>query len=348
MLRLIVMPVIAAAVLAACSDAPGLGTGAAPAATVGQTEISDEQLEEQAKLFTFLATLGQQQCGGAPTDGETQEAVCNRFTLGNMVQGTFVEAYAAANDISVKPSEVDGIIANLDQQLTAKTVDQELGTLGLTRTDLETFAGEVLLFQQVQGAVAEEELGEDQLRQVYDDEILRFTTIEALHILVDTEAEAQDVYQQVTAPDATRSTFERLAKQVSTDTASAAKGGSLGQAVASTYVPEFGEAAVGLTPGEIAPPVQSEFGWHVIYLVNEQIAPFEEAKTSLLQDDQGTLFTAWLRDQAETQGVDVNPKYGRFDPETLTVVAVTSTDPSGDAGPADGAASDGDEGTPAP
>ena len=342
------MPVIAAALLTACSDAPGLGAGAAPAATVGQTEISDDQLEEQAKLFTFLATLGQQQCGGAPTDGETQEAVCNRFTLGNMVQGTLVEAYAAANDITAKSSEIDGIIANLDQQLTAATVDQELEALDLSRTDLEVFAGEVLLFQQVQGAVAEDELGDDELRQVYDDEILRFTTIEALHILVDSEAEAEDVYQQVTAPDATRATFERLAMQVSTDTGSGKQGGSLGKAAASTYVPEFGEAASALEPGEIAPPVQSEFGWHVIYLVDEQVTPFEEAKASLLQDDQGTLFTTWLRDQAETQGVEVNPKYGRFDPETLTVVAVNSTDPSANAGPADGAPSDGDEGTPAP
>ena len=55
-----------------------------------------------------------------------------------------------------------------------------------------------------------------------------------------------------------------------------------------------------------------------------------------------------MRDQAETQGVDVNPKYGSFDVTTLTVVAVNSTDPSASSAPADGAASDGDEGTPAP
>ena len=83
----------------------------------------------------------------------------------------------------------------------------------------------MLLFQAVQGAVAEEELGDEQLQQIYEDEILRFTTIEALHILVDTEAEAQDVYQQVTAPGATQKTFEDLAKDVSIDTQSGANGG---------------------------------------------------------------------------------------------------------------------------
>ncbi|MGZ8632015.1 MAG: peptidylprolyl isomerase, partial [Actinomycetota bacterium] len=308
----------------------------------------DEQLTQEAKLFTFLAALNQQECGGPPPEGETQDAVCNRFTLSNLIQGTFVRDYAATNDITVKDSEVNEIIANLDQQLSAETVDGELDKLQLSRQDLQALANEVLLFQAVQSAVAEQELGDGQLQTIYEDEILRFTTIEALHILVDTEAQAQDVYEQVTAPGATQATFEDLAKEVSTDTGSGANGGSLGQAVASTYVPEFGEAAMALSPGEISEPVQSEFGWHVIYLVNEQVTPFEEAKTQLVEGEQGTLFNAWLRDQAETTGVEVNPKYGRYDLETLSVVAVDSTDPSASSGPADGAASDGDEGTPTP
>ncbi len=341
-LRLIVMPVIAAALVAACS------TGPSAAATVGESDITDEQLAQEAKLFTFLAALNQQECGGPPPDGETQESVCNRFTLGNMIQGSLIEDYAATNDISVKASEVDDIITNLDEQLTPEAVDAELGKLDLTRTDLEGLANQVLLFQAVQGAVAEEELGDEQLQQIYDDEILRFTTVEALHILVDTEAEAQDVYQQVTAPGATQKTFEDLAKEVSTDTQSGANGGSLGQGVASGYVPEFGEAAAALEPGTISEPVQSEFGWHVIYLVDKQVTPFDEAKTQLVEGEQGTLFNAWMRDQAETRGVEVNPKYGSFDVETLTVVAVNSTDASASSGQADGAANDGDEGTPAP
>jgi peptidyl-prolyl cis-trans isomerase C len=347
MLHIIALPVITAALLAACS------TGPSPAATVGSTEITDEELAAEAKLFTFLAALNQQECGGPAPDGETQEAVCNRFTLGNMIQGTLMTDYAEANDITVKPSEVDEIIASLDQQLTAEEVDRQLGEHDLTRADLEGLANEVLLFQAVQRAVAEEGLDDEQLRQIYEDQILSFTTIEALHILVDTEAEAQDVYEQVTAPDATRKTFENLAKQVSTDTGSGSNGGSLGQAPASNYVPAFAEAAVALEPGGISEPVQSEFGWHVIYLVDEQVTPFEQAKTQLAEGGQGAVFDTWIRDQVEAQGVEVNPRYGRFDPETLTVVAIESTDASASAsgaagGPADGAANDGDEGSPAP
>ncbi|HEX7248203.1 MAG TPA: peptidylprolyl isomerase [Actinomycetota bacterium] len=340
--RLVAVPAIVV-LLAACGSA-----GTAPAATVGGTEISDAQLAEQAKLFTFLATLGQQQCGGTPSDGETQEAACNRFTLGNMIQGRFVQAYAEANDLTPTPAEIDDIMANLDQQLTPEKVDSELGKLDLTRTDLEGFAGQVLLFQAVQTAVTAEGTGDEELRALYDDEILQFTTIDALHILVKTRAEADDVYRQVTAPAATRTTFANLAERLSIDTGSGAQGGSLGSAPAANYVAEFAEAAVALQPGQISEPVKTEFGWHVIYLVDEQVTPFAEAKTSLLQSDQGALFTEWLRGQARSEGVEVNPKYGRFDLQTLTVIAVTSTDPSAAAGPADGASADGDEGTPAP
>ena len=109
-------------------------------ATVGETDITDEQLAQEAKLFTFLAALSQQQCGGAPAEGETQDAVCNRFTLGNMIQSEFVDEYATANDITVEASEVDDIIANLDQQLTADAVDGELDELDLTRDRPEALA----------------------------------------------------------------------------------------------------------------------------------------------------------------------------------------------------------------
>jgi PPIC-type PPIASE domain/SurA N-terminal domain len=343
-LRLIALPVIGA-VLAACSAGPS------PAATAGSTDITDEQLTQEAKLFTFLAALSQQPCGGPAAGGETQEATCNRFTLGNMIQSAFVAQYAQANDISVKASEVDDVITNLEGQVTPEAIDQELAKLDLTRADLETLATEVLLFQAVQAKLAEEGLDEAQMRKLYDDEILRFTTIEALHILVDSQAEAQDVYDRVTAPGATQKTFEGLAKSVSTDTQSGANGGSLGQAVASTFVPEFGEAAAALEPGEISRPVQSEFGWHVIYLVNKQVTPFDEAKAQLSQGEQGTVFNDWMHDQVETKGVDVNPKYGRWDGETLTVVAANSTDPSASAAPSadGGGAADGSGGgTPTP
>ena len=35
-------------------------------------------------------------------------------------------------------------------------------------------------------------------------------------------------------------------------------------------------------------------------------------------------------DRAEELGVEVNPRYGRFEPDTFSVAAVRSTDPEGE------------------
>jgi parvulin-like peptidyl-prolyl isomerase len=148
---------------------------------------------------------------------------------------------------------------------------------------------------------------------------------------VDTEAEANRVYRRVTAPDATEKTFASLARRVSTDTVSAQDGGALGSAVVSQYVPAFGEAAVALEPGEISRPVETEFGWHVIRLVTKQVTPYAKAKQEIIRDLAGTEFRDWFQERVRMLDVEVNPRYGRFDLQSLQVEAVRSTDPQGEA-----------------
>jgi parvulin-like peptidyl-prolyl isomerase len=314
-------------VLAACNDAePSPSEGVA--ASVAGNDITDAQLAKQAQLFTFLAALNQQPCGGPAPAGETQDTVCNRFALTNTLQQTVVADFAEANDVTVTDKQVSDIVANLDQTLGADKVDEQLTKLKLTRDDLNELARQVLVFQGVQKKVIEQELDEDALRAQYDKDILQYTTVQAEHILVKTEAEAQDVYQQVTAPGFTDKDFLALAKQVSIDPGVKQNSGSLGSAVASTYLPEFGEAVAALEPGEISQPVQTDVGWHVIKLISKDVTPFEEAKAQMMQTQAPTVFSDWLRTQFDEGNLEVNPKYGRFDEETLTVVAIDSTDPS--------------------
>ncbi len=320
-----------ALLLAACSK--GGGTGSQPAATVGPTAITDADVAYEAQLFSFLAALNRTPCGQA-AQGESAASACNRFSLSNLIQTTFVNNYAKDNQLSVTDQEVTDIIKNLDTQVGAKTVDAGLKKEKLTRDDLNALARSVLLFQKVQKDVTAGALGEDQLKTLYQQQILDFTTVQVDHILVKTKAEADKVYQEVTKPGATEQDFLDLAKKVSIDPSAAQNSGSLGSAVASTYVPEFGQAAAALAPGQISKPVHTQFGWHVIRMVSKQVTPYAQAKQTLIQNNATVSFNTWMRKQSDDQGVDVNPKYGKWDVQSLTVVAITSTDPSATSSPA--------------
>jgi peptidyl-prolyl cis-trans isomerase SurA len=101
------------------------------------------------------------------------------------------------------------------------------------------------------------------------------TQTHARHILI-------KVNQVVTAADARRklldlkqrienksATFEELAKLYSND-GSAAKGGDLGWLYAGDTVPEFERAMDALQPGQISEPVESQFGYHLIQVLERK------------------------------------------------------------------------------
>ena len=79
-------------------------------------------------------------------------------------------------------------------------------------------------------------------------------------------------------------------------------------------------------PHTLAPLI--ERAAHVIYLVDKEITPFDEAKLNLVEPEAATkAFQAWLEERAKDVGVEVDPRYGTFDPSTFSVEAARSTDP---------------------
>jgi parvulin-like peptidyl-prolyl isomerase len=313
------------ALLASC------GSASAPAASLGTTDISDVQLAHEEDVFGFLAGLNQQPCG--TVDGnETADGACARFALTQLIQEHFVGVYADANDIRVTDAEVQQTVKQLDGSLGKKAVDQQLASHHLSRTDLNDLARRILLFGAVQRAVAADAITEADLRQQYQNDIASYTTVQVDHILVKTEAEANDVYAQVTAPGATEQDFLDLAKKVSIDPSVAQNSGSLGSAVASTYTTAFAAALLKMEPGDISKPVHTEFGWHVILMNTKDVQSFDSVKQKLLDNGASTVFDTWLHDQIRNGSVDINPKYGRFDAKTLQVSRISSTE-TGSASP---------------
>jgi peptidyl-prolyl cis-trans isomerase C len=126
----------------------------------------------------------------------------------------------------------------------------------------------------------------------------------ARHILVETEAQANDIIAKLKKG----AKFEELAKKLSKDPGSGANGGDLDWAAPANYVKEFSDAMVALKKGETTPaPVKSQFGYHVIRLddVREtQVPKFDEVKPQLLQQMQQQRLAAFqneLREKAKIE-----------------------------------------------
>lgn len=64
--------------------------------------------------------------------------------------------------------------------------------------------------------------------------------------------------------------FAALAREYSEDIGSAAEGGDLGWTVTGQMVPEFDNMMQSTATGELSEPVRSEFGWHVLEVVDRR------------------------------------------------------------------------------
>ena len=108
--------------------------------------------------------------------------------------------------------------------------------------------------------------------------------VRASHILVKTKKEAQDVIAKLDKGE----DFAALAKKYSTGP-SKAQGGDLGYFQRGQMVKPFAEAAFALKKGAYTKsPVKTQFGWHVIKLVDRRrksAPPFEQVKDKLRADE---------------------------------------------------------------
>jgi parvulin-like peptidyl-prolyl isomerase len=328
----IVLAVVLAVVLAACSEA----TARPPAATVAGSSISTDELARTAGVFSTVAGLQQQPCGQPDGTSDTQEAACNRFSLGAMILFRLSDQYAADHGLAltVDDAKVTKAFETFQKNVGADTLNSQLAANGVTEDDVRELVRASLVQQDVAKALAGEQFTDAQLQQQYQQSIGDYTTLHVDHILVDSKKQAEQIYKQVTAPGFTLQDFQALAKQVSTDPNAKKDGGEL-TLPASQLVSEFSDAALQLKPGEISKPVQTQYGWHVIYMIDKQVTPFDQARDKIVSQASTKAFQDWV--QSQVGEIQVDPSFGRFDPTTLQVQRITSTDPSATQPPPSGA-----------
>lgn len=91
------------------------------------------------------------------------------------------------------------------------------------------------------------------------------TQVHAYHILVKTEQEAKNILAEIK----NGVNFEKMAQLKST-CPSGKKGGDLGWFGRGRMVKEFENAAFAMEKGAISQPVKSQFGWHIIKVVEKR------------------------------------------------------------------------------
>jgi len=122
--------------------------------------------------------------------------------------------------------------------------------------------------------------------------------VNARHILVATEEEAQDVLAALQAG----ASFSDLARSVSTDTGSGARGGELDWTPITSFVKPFADAVRDAEIGAFIGPVQTEFGYHIIQVRAREVRELDE---SGIEQAKNNAFDQWLKEQHDAQAANI-------------------------------------------
>ena len=157
----------------------------------------------------------------------------------------------------------------------------------------------VLSPEDVQSSI---EVSDADARSYYDQNKARFSTPEerrARHILLDASkaGEAEKVLLELKA---NRAKFAELAKQYSTDTASAEQGGDLGFfGKTGAMVSEFEHAVFALKKGDLSGLVKTQFGYHIIEVMDVRggvAQPLDAVKAQIVAEIKSQKATAKIAD----------------------------------------------------
>lgn len=187
----------------------------------------------------------------------------------------------------------NGVLDQLIQQLTVSQVAES----ALSRRD------QLVLDNNRRGYLtgalldraAEKGVTDEALQKLFDEKYGKATPgteYHAAHILLESEEAAKAIKAELDAG----ADFAKLAQEKSTGP-SGPNGGDLGWFGPGMMVQPFEDAVTALKPGETSVPVQTEFGWHVIRLIetrNAAAPTLDEKRQELTQELQQAVIAARL------------------------------------------------------
>jgi parvulin-like peptidyl-prolyl isomerase len=166
-------------------------------------------------------------------------------------------------------------------------------------------------YEEMVESFAQYNVSEKTIRSIYEADLLRQKLrddiakdipqseeqVLARHVLVETEEEANAVYERLQNGE----DFATVAREVSQDTGSAERGGDLDWQPRSFFVKEFGDAAFTQEIGEIGEPVKTDFGYHIIQVIAREELPLSPSQ---YEQRKETAFNDWLTAAKESATIE--------------------------------------------
>jgi parvulin-like peptidyl-prolyl isomerase len=290
--------------------------------------------DQDIKRSDFDAVLAQSKASYKAQGRELPKAGTPEYTtLKNqivqfLVQRVQFEQKAEELGIEITDTELDKRLADIkkqyfdgDEKKFQDQLKQQNITLDQVKRDIRAQMIQDRLFKKVTADVT---VTDKEVRDYYDEHKDQYGEAESRkvrHILVDKKERADELYAQLQDG----ASFAALAKKYSKDPGSAAQGGELTVAKGAT-VPEFDKLAFSLKKDELAEPVKTQYGWHVIQAISDispaKVTPFDKVedqiKQQLLQTKKNDKMTKWVEDVKKELGDQTTYQVGFAPPATAT------------------------------
>ena len=279
-----------------------------------------------------------------PTSGEAVAAPVAAQIATTRVAYTLVRQELADRDIEVTDEDVDAARDTLSaaptDPTTGQPADGESPFSQLTDPMQDRFAEDTAAVNALRTALEAEPAAS---LEVTDEEV-------AAALAAATEEQCASIIVSASEADAAAALarlqggedFAAVATEVSLDQASAAEGGDIGCIAEGETVPELDEALSGLQPGELAGPVSfssagadgaPQQAFLVVQLTSRGTPTEDDVRAELqAQADaaaqQEDLLGAFIVEALTDADVEVASRYGRWEPEGITLADGSSSGPT--------------------
>lgn len=312
--------VLVAVVLAVLASACGAAAGSDVAATVGDVEITNAEVDEAFQARAEGPAAASELA--ADESGEAEEQL-RSGVLTNLIRSEILRQAGEERDVEVTDDDIAEQRDLLVEQAGGEEALQKvIDDANVSDEELRSNLRDQVIQNKITSQLAEG-VDEAAISDAYENDPQgRYgQKVAVRHILTEKRAEARKAIDRIEGGE----DFGEVASEVSIDPGSAAKGGDLGEIGRGATVPAFEKAAFNADVGELVGPVKSDFGFHVLEVTDKVPGPDLEdvegqIRTELEAQAGGQAFNDFITGFVADLNVQVDEEYGRWDEATVAVV----------------------------